>query len=145
GRHRGRSRRSHRRLRPGESAQSPWTDLARIDRARAQRASLPSPCRHPPHGGAFRLCATALLAAFTVGNDGRDGADLSRASLGGYFRQRRGAVGRGWGVGAGVSRLFAHDTIFPVVAGFGARAACYFFSVAVIFFEVLVLPPRLGP
>ena len=62
-RHRGHSRRPDRRLRVGEGAQGAWTDLARLDRARAQHPSLPRVRRYPPHGGALGLCAIALFAA----------------------------------------------------------------------------------
>ena len=64
------------------------TDLARIDRARAQRPSLPGIRRYPPHGGALGLCTAGLFAASSVGHRGGDGADLSRSSCAGDFRRR---------------------------------------------------------
>ena len=62
-RDRGHSRRLDRRLRPGESAEGPRSDLARVDRTRAQYPPLPGVRRHPAHGGALGLRAIALLAA----------------------------------------------------------------------------------
>ena len=43
------------------------SDLARIDRPRAQHPSLSGIRGYPPHGGALRLCATALLAVLLLG------------------------------------------------------------------------------
>src|SRR5262249_42024685 len=82
--------------------------------------------------------AAALLSAGAVGNDRRDGADLSRACAAGYFRQRRGAMDRGWNLGADVHRLPADVAVLPVVALMGFRAACYCLAVH-------ALHPRFGP
>src|SRR5262249_18121615 len=89
-------------------------------------------------GGAFGLCAAALLSACAVGSDRRDGAGLSRASAAGYFRQRRGGRARGWTVGADVHRFPADVAVLLVVALMGLRAACYCLAVH-------ALHPRFGP